>query len=167
MTGALRYAGQGLVYLLFAVLIGYFSDAPVYEHFPPDRALVKISLAYGAKSKAECRRLTPEEIAKLAPNMRKPFACPRERRAVLLEVEMDGDVLYRELLPPTGLSKDGPSRTYKRFAVPAGTHRFAARLRDTAREEGFDHVGSHEVTLKPGQSLAIDFKGVTGGFAFE
>lgn len=167
MTGALRYLGQGAVYALFAALIGYLSVYPVYDPFPPDHALVKLSLAYAGKPKGECRRRTAEELAKLAPNMRKPFVCPRQRVPLLIELEMDGTVLYRDVLEPTGFAGDGPSRAYQRFAVPAGEHRFVARLRDTDRAEGFDHVRAEKVTLAAGQNLAIDFKGATTGFTFD
>jgi hypothetical protein len=166
MTGALRYLGQGAVYALFAALIGYLSMYPVYDPFPSDHALVKISLAYVGKPKGECHRRTPEELAKLAPNMRKPFDCPRRRLPLLIELEMDGAVLYRDVLKPTGLSGDGPSHAYRRFTVPAGEHRFVARLRDTDRAEGFDHVRQEKVMLKSGQNLSIDFKGAAAGFVF-
>ncbi|MBI2977297.1 MAG: hypothetical protein HYY38_00335 [Rhodospirillales bacterium] len=164
MTSTLRYLGQGTVYALFAALIGYLSMYPVYNPFPSDHALVKFSLAYAGKPKGECHRRTAEELAKLAPNMRKPFVCPRQRLSLLIELEMDGAVLYRDVLNPTGLSGDGPSRAYRRFTVPAGEHRFVARLRDSDRAEGFDHVRDEKVTLKVGQNLAIDFKGTAAGF---
>jgi hypothetical protein len=32
-----------------------------------------------------------------------------------------------------------------------------ARLRDSARTEGFDHEAARQVTLAPGQNFAIDF----------
>ena len=39
------------------------------------QALDKLSLVHSAERKEPRRRLTPEELAKLAPNMRKPMAC--------------------------------------------------------------------------------------------
>jgi len=166
MSGVLRYLGQGAVYGLFAALIGTLSMYPVYDPFPPGHALVKLSLAYAGKPKGDCHRRTPEELAKLAPNMRKPFVCPRRRLPLLIELEMDGAVLYRDVLKPTGLAGDGPSRAYRRFTVPAGEHRLVARLRDTDRADGFDHARAEKVTLKAGQNLAIDFKGTAAGFTF-
>lgn len=166
MTVTLRYLGQGAIYAAFAALIGYFSMYPVYDPFPAGHALVKLSLAYAGKPKGECRRRTSEELAKLAPNMRKPFVCPRRRVPLLIELEMDGAVLYRDVLKPSGISGDGPSQAYKRFTVPAGEHRFVARLRDSDRAEGFDHVRGETVTLTAGQNLAIDFKGAAAGFTF-
>ena len=163
---AVRYAGQGLVYALLALVLGYLSDSPAYTHFPPDRAQIKLSLAHGAARKGGCRRLSAEEIARLPPNMRRPTECPRERLPVVVEIILDDAVLYRASLPPTGLAGDGPSRAYRRFAVAPGPHRLVARLRDSERDEGFDYERAAWIELAPGQSLAIDFRAETGGFIF-
>ncbi|MGF1640971.1 MAG: hypothetical protein ACFCUO_08480 [Rhodospirillales bacterium] len=161
------YAVQGIVYAAIAAMIGYFANAPRYSRVPDDYALIKLSFAHGAVKKGECRRLTPEELARLAPNMRKPFVCPRERLPVVAELDVNGETLFSAVLPPIGLRGDGPSRAYERFVVPPGTHRIVARLRDTDRSEGFDHVTEREVVLAAGQSLAIDFDATQSGFKFE
>jgi hypothetical protein len=41
-----------------------------------------------------------------------------------------------------------------------------ARLRDSARTEGFDYTRSTEVELKPRQNFVVDFHAATGGFSF-
>jgi len=166
MAEALRYVGQAAVYGLIALALGYFSDSPAYTHFPPDRALVKLSLVHAGAPAGECRRRTADELAELAPNMRKALDCPRGRLPLLVELSLDGALLYRESLPPTGLSGDGPSRTYQRFTVAPGRHVLAARLRDSARTDGYDYEREAEVELAPRQSLAIDFQAETGGFVF-
>jgi len=164
MNRIVAYVGQGLVYGGFAVLLGYFSQAPVYSHFPPDMSLIKVSFAHGAQRKVPCRKRTAEELAKLAPNMRKAMLCSRERLPVTIELSVDGQVVLAETLPPTGLSRDGPSRLYRRIPVPAGVHLLDMRLRDSARETGFDYERSERVTLAPAQNLAIGFHTETGGF---
>jgi len=163
MAEARRYLGQAGVYLLLALGVGYCSSQPAYTHFPPDRALIKLSLTHGAK-KEECRRRTPEELAKLPPNMRRPTECARERLPVTVELLIDGEPLYEAVLPPTGLAGDGPSRAYRRLTVSPGRHQLIARLRDSDRKEGFDYERTMTVDLEPGQSLAIDFHAETGGF---
>jgi ferredoxin/coenzyme F420-reducing hydrogenase delta subunit len=152
------------VYGLLALGIGYCSSSPDLARFPADMALIRLSFAHGAERKEPCRRLSPEELQELPPNMRRPEACSRERRPVLVELELDGDLLYRASLEPTGLARDGPSRVYERFRVPAGRHQLTARLRDGRRAEGFDYERQVEVELRPRQSLAIDFRPETGGF---
>lgn len=163
-SNAGRYVGQALVYLIFAAFLGYFASAPSFTHFPPDQALIKLSLAHGAAREGGCRRRTQEELQKLAPNMRRPMDCPRQRLPVVIELEIDGDIRYSASVPPTGLSGDGPSRIYQRFAVSAGKHDIVARLRDSDRAEGFDYEKSAVVELQAQQSLAIDFRQEMGGF---
>jgi hypothetical protein len=158
MNAPARYLAQAAVYGLLAAFIGYFANHPAYTHFPPDRALIKLSFSHGAQRKAECRRLSPEELARLAPNMRKPVQCERERLPVAVELTVDGATLYRASVPPSGLTGDGPARMYRRFAVAPGTHVVTMRLRDTARAEGYDYERSGTVELAAGQSFAIDFR---------
>ena len=167
MNQALKYLGQGVFYVAIGALIGYFANAPSYSRVPEDKALIKLSFSHGAGHKGDCRKRTREELAKLAPNMRKAMDCPRERLPVVVEFDLDGKTVYSDVLPPTGLSGDGPARAYERFVVPAGSHRLAARLRDTDRVEGFDYVTESEVDLAAGQSLAIDFDAVGGGFKIQ
>lgn len=165
MPSPLGYVGQGAVYLLLALGIGYFSDRPAYTHFPPEMALIKLSFAHGA-NKEECRRRTPEELAELPPNMRRPMVCSRQRLPVAVELLLDGEPLYQAVLPPTGLAGDGPSRAYERFPVPPGRHELTARLRDSDRTEGYDFERATVIELAPAQSLAIDFRAEMGGFVF-
>jgi len=167
MSQLLRWSGQIVIYALFAGLIVFFSSRPSYNYFPAEQALVKLSFAHGAKQKGECRKRTREELQKLAPNMRKPMLCPRERLPVYVELLVDGKVIYQASLPPTGLSRDGPSRVYERLVISAGRHDLTARLRDTARDTGFDYERTEHLDLKPGHSLAIDFRADIGGFVFE
>lgn len=166
-TSPLALAAQAITYAFFALLIGYFSAAPAYIHVDPGKAMIKLSFSHAGARKGECRRLTPEEIAQLAPNMRRPLDCPRERVPLLVELVMDGGLLYRASLPPLGLAGDGAATVYRRFAVAPGRHELIARLRDTARTEGFDHEGRAEIRLDPGRNFVVDFRAETGGFIFK
>ncbi|MGB8274284.1 MAG: hypothetical protein WCF16_03330 [Alphaproteobacteria bacterium] len=158
--------GQGAFYLILAAVLGYFASLPAYTYFPADRAQIKIGFAHGAQRREQCHRRTAEELAELAPNMRKQIACPRERLPVEIELDLDGQPLYRASRPPTGLFGDGPSKVYRSFQVAPGPHRIVARLRDSDRKEGFDYERDADVTLSPLQNFAIDFRAETGGFLF-
>ena len=166
MPKPLQWAGQGLVYLAIALLFGLFSDWPRFTYFPAERAQIMLSFAHGAERKGECRRLSAEELNELAPNMRRPVVCPRERLPVLVELVIDDKPLYRDLLPPSGLSGDGPSQIHRRFVVAPGEHRITVRLRDSARSEGFDYDRSETVVLREQQNFVIDFRADRGGFVF-
>ena len=159
-----RYAGQAVAYAAFIALLGYFATAPVYNPVDPEAAMIKLSFIHVGQRKVECRKMSPEEIALLPPNMRLTLDCPRERLPVLVELELDGKLLSRHVLVASGLSRDRASSIYHKFVVPAGRHRVTARLRDSARTEGFDYTRSDENELKPRQNLVEDFQAESGGF---
>jgi hypothetical protein len=165
MNRPLLWTGQALLYALFALFIGVFSHWPSYRHLADDEALVKVSFVHHGKRVAECRRLTEAELAKLPPNMRAPLQCGRERAPVRIEVDFDGVQAFAATAQPSGLSKDGASAVYHRFALPAGTHRIAVRLKDSAGGTAFDYTREDNVTLKPAQVLVIDFDPNKGGIS--
>ena len=167
MARPLSWIGQALLYGLFALLIGYFSHSPAYRHLPADQALIKLSFSHEGKRIAACRQRTAEELAKLAPNMRAPMDCPRERSPVTVEIDLDGTPVYRHVAQPSGLSKDGASTVYHRFPVHAGEHRLAIRLNDDAHAPGFNYRREETVTLKPGKVLVIDFNQEVGGITLQ
>jgi len=167
MSGALRICGQLAVIAALFAGVAAFADWPVYRQTPRGTAIVMLSFVHSADRRAECRRLTPEEIAKLPPNMRRPLDCPRGRRPLHVELDVGDRVAYRASLPPTGIAGDGPSRVYQRFVLPVGPHDIAVRMRDTPRSEGFDHERNEQVTLAPDQMLVIDFRPEPAGFVFK
>jgi hypothetical protein len=97
--------------------------------------------------------------------MRAPLDCPRERAPLLVELELDGALVVREVVPPSGLTKDGAATIYRRLPVEAGKHQLIARLRDRA-EGKFNYTRKAELDLKPGHVLVIDFHAARGGFEF-
>lgn len=157
------WIGQVLLYGVFALIIGVFSHWPTYRHLGDDEALIKLSFTHAAQRVDECRKLTPEELAKLPPNMRAPTKCGRERSPVIVEVDIDGKPAIRHVARPSGLSRDGASSVYQRMTVPAGTHQVAVRLKDDAGKEGFEYEREKTVTLAPAQILVIDFDPQQGG----
>jgi hypothetical protein len=164
MNTTTRFLGQAVLYAAFALAIGYFSTSPAYIHLAPDQALLKLSFSHGAQRIGGCRNRSDEELAKMPPNMRIRLDCPRERAPVLIELELDGAPLFRESLPPSGLSRDGSASVYRRFVVPAGTHRLSARLSDNAKGE-FNYRSEKTVTLAPAQIVVVEFH-APGGFQF-
>lgn len=159
------YPLQAVCYAAFIAVVGYFATSPPYTHLPEGEALVKLSVIHAGQRKEECRERSPEELAKLAPNMRAATVCPRERAPVAIRIDMDGKPLFDVVAPPTGWSRDGASTIYRRAAVPAGAHRFTARMKDTVQGE-FGHVREQDVDLAPGRVLVIDFDAKAGGWIF-
>ena len=166
MTIPLRIFGGFATLTVVFALAALLSDAPAYRVIPPRTGILKLSFTHGADRKAGCRQLTAEEIAALPANMRRTEICPRRRPPVDVELAVDGNLVYRATLPPSGLAGDGPSRIYEKFLLPAGDHEIAVRLRDNPNTAGFDYETVRQVALAPQQNLVIDFSPNQGGFVF-
>jgi hypothetical protein len=162
----LRLAGQFLVIAALFAGVAWLSDRPTYRQIPNGFGVVMLTFVHSADRRGECRRLTPEEIARLPPNMRRVQDCPRVRRPIYVELDVDGRNIYRASLPPTGIAGDGPSRVYQRFVLPAGTYDVDVRMRDTARAEGFDHERHETIDFAANQLFVIDYGPESGEFIF-
>jgi hypothetical protein len=166
MTHPARRAAQLIVVAALFGAVAAFADWPRYRQLPDGSAVILLSFVHGADRRSACRKLTPDETARLAPNMRKAQDCPRGRLPVQVELEVDDRTVFAGALPPTGIAGDGPSRVYSRFVVPAGEHDVVARMRDTARPDGFDHELRERVALDAGQLLVVDFQPEAKQFVF-
>ena len=166
MIAWVRTFAQVVVMVAVFAGVAALADWPRYRQLPPQAAIVKLSFTHGSNRQAECRRRTPEELAKLPANMRKPLECPRARGSVYVELDIDKETVYRASLLGTGISGDGPARVYQRFQVASGPHAIAVRMRDTPRAEGFDYATSGDVVLAPEQNFVVDFRPEAQGFVF-
>jgi hypothetical protein len=163
MPKPLRYLVQALLYAAFAAVVGYFSTSPPYRQLGDDQALLRLSLLHPGKPKGDCRQRTPEELARMPPQMRTPLDCPRERSPVAVRVELNGKAVIDESFPPAGLNRDGASAGYRRLPIPAGRHSVRAQLSDDARSTDFPYERTAELDVKPGQIVLIDFNPAQGG----
>lgn len=165
LPAPVRYALQALVYAAFAAVLGYFSSGPAYRLRGDNEAVIKLSFTHSAHLSQPCRERTAAELATLAPNMRTKMDCPRERAVLSVELDMDGQPLYRISAPPAGIHRDGAATVYRRIEVPAGRHRFHARLSDTP-DGAFNYSRETSIDLAPGQVFVVDFVARDGGFVF-
>lgn len=165
LSNPTRYALQALAYAAFAAVIGYFSTAPVYRQLGDNEAVLKLSFSHSGQLKFVCHERDPAELAKLQPNMRNKMDCPRERATVRVELDMDGQALYRVSTAPLGLKKDGAATVYRRLSIPAGMHHFSARLAD-GPDGAINYAKETSVNLAPGQVIIVDFLTGSGGFVF-
>ena len=164
-VNALRWAGGFAVLALVASAAAALSDWPRYRLIPPDTGVLTLSVTHSGDRSAACRQLSEEELAKLPPNMRRSEVCERRRPPVTVELAVDGAILYRATVAPSGIAGDGSSHLHERFALPAGEHALSVRLSDRA-DGAFNYETSRIVDLAPEQNLAIDFVPAAGGFVF-
>lgn len=163
MPDTFRYAVQALLYGAFAAVIGIFSTSPSYRLLEDDQALLRLSLQHPGQPKGNCRQRTPEELAKMPPQMRAPMDCPRERSPVTVRVELDGRTVIDAVFPPAGLRRDGASAGYRRLPISAGQHTLRVQLNDDARRNDFPHERVATLEVKPGQIVLVDFNPGKGG----
>jgi len=153
----IRVATLALSFGLFSLMVGWLASSPEYRLLDADKAVVSLSFTHAGQRLEPCHTLTPEELAELPPNMRSATDCPRGRRPILVEFQIDGDLLYSETLQPSGIWADGESNVYQRFQVLAGPHRLFIGMRDSDRQAGFDYQQETRVAFEPSQHLLIEF----------
>lgn len=163
MPKPLQLAAQAALYGAFAIVIGYFSTSPSYRLLSDGQGLLRLSLQHPGQPKGDCRQRTPEELARMSPQMRAPLDCPRERSPVQVRVELDGKSVIDETFPPAGLRRDGASAGYRRLPIGAGEHTLRVQLNDDARRSDFPYERIATIDVKPGQIVLIDFNPAKGG----
>ncbi len=154
----LRGAAQILLLAGFMWPLGFLSATPEVQLRAADEAVVTLTYSHAGQHQQKCQQLSPEELAKLPPNMRRTTGCPRARWPVYIELELNGQRVFAGTQNPAGLWKDGPSSLFERFRVSAGHQQAVVRLRESGRETGFDFSGTADVELRPGQNFVIEFR---------
>lgn len=166
MSQYLRVAGQFVVIAVLFAGVAMLADWPTYRTIPQGTGVVLMTFTHGADRKSFCRKRTPEELAKLPPNMRRAEDCPRARPPIFVELDIGGRQVFSASLKPTGIAGDAPSRVYERFVLPAGQHELSVRMRDTPRADGFDYARRERIQLAAGQLFMIDFDPAAKSFIF-
>ncbi len=167
MSKVIQIIGQIVLYGLFMAVVGYLSTSPSYNHMATDTSLIKISLAHTSEPNGECVKQTPEQLAKLPPNMQMPVVCPRERSPIFLELELDGEVVHSETIMPSGLHRDAAGYTYQKIKVPSGRHRLGVKMRDSVDSDEFDYIAEEDIDMSPAEIVVVDFDAKHGKFIFE
>lgn len=164
MNKVLRYILQIFYYTVFMVVVWYFSIKPAYHQLDDDQAVITLSFTHTTKIREACRKLTQEELSKLAPNMRLSMDCPRERSPLSLELYLDDKLATEATLQPPGFRKDQNVNIFRRIKVKEGEHMLRVWMNDDVNVKGATYEHEQKVILKPEQQLLIDFDAGSGGF---
>lgn len=146
-----------LAWVAFSAVVGLLSVWPRFEVVEAETAIVTITFSHAAQRVGECRQLTQEELNKLPPNMRKPSDCPRERFPVRIELRSGGNILYQDVLLPSGIWSDGKSNIYKRVEIDAGVHDLFVAMNDSGGDDSFDYENAAQLEVTPGRNVVIRF----------
>lgn len=166
MRKLLQILGQVIAYGVFAAVVGYLSFWPLYHYGSPELATVKLSLSHATERIVPCVQLTPAEVAKLPPNMRRTQTCERQRAPLVLQLDVDGVPVLDLRALPSGLWEDGPASVYERFDLAPGKHTITVRLRDSTQGETWDYSHTEDVELEAGRYMTIGFRVGNGGFEY-
>jgi hypothetical protein len=152
------------VYTVFIGVVAGLSVWPQYELIEDDRAIISLVFSHAGERLGECRQLTQDELNELPPNMRKPADCPRERHPVRVEFRSGDDLLYDEILLPSGIWSDGKASIYRRIEVKAGVHELFIGMNDIGSSGDFSYATSASVDLPPRRNLVIQFDEISKTF---
>ena len=130
---------------------------PGFSQLETGNAIISLTFTHAGERLEECVKLSQEELNKLPPNMRKTSSCPRERYPVKVSFSVDDELMYSQILSPSGFWKDGESTAYKRIELPAGQHELFIGMSDSGRTEGFDFKGRTSIGLLKGQHVVVEF----------
>lgn len=164
MNKVLRYGLQILFYALFMAAVWYFSIKPAYHQLDTGQAVITLSFIHATKVREPCRKLTQEELMKLAPNMRLQLDCPRERSPLVLEMYLDETLITKVQIEPPGFHKDQSVSFFERVKVTAGEHKLRIWMNDDVKVAGVVHHYEQLVSLKPEQLLLVDFDAQANSF---
>jgi len=159
-----RYLLQAINYTVFMAIIWYFSTSPAVHIIAEDEAMITIAFAHAGNLREPCRKLSVKELMKLAPNMRKPEECPRERSPVVIKAMLDGKTFYDRTLQPPGIFNDGSVDVFFSGKIPAGKHHLKIKMNDSVRVKGFNHVFEQDIDIEPTKILLIEFNRLKGFF---
>jgi hypothetical protein len=163
----LKYPAQAIAYGLFMLLVGLFSAWPQFDLRNEGDGKLSLALSHAGKLLGECRRLTPEELQALPPNMRNPVDCPRGRHDIFVSLQIDGQEVYAKVLPPTGIWGDGEASVYHRLPIAGGEHSLFVGLADSGREDGFDYEYVTQFFIRDGDHVVIEFDSMSQGFVLK
>jgi hypothetical protein len=127
----------GLTFLLVALATAYYSDLPVYRIHDDGETELKLVVRHSGTLLEACRTLSTSELDQLAPNMRKPTSCPREKSPMTIELTINELPPYVATIVPSGLHNDGVLALYKSFNLKHGPVRIRLRSKEDSHQQAF------------------------------
>jgi len=127
----------GLSLCIVVLATAYFSDLPVYRVHDDGETELKLVIRHSGTLLEACRTLSSSELSQLAPNMRKPTICQREKSPLTIELTIDELPPYVVTIVPSGLHNDGVLALYKSFSLKHGPVRIRLRSKEDSHEQTF------------------------------
>ena len=127
-TGRMIAGGVVLATLLAGVVTA--GSMMPYPGPPEEDPRLVVSVNHYTQLEEECVPIPEEERANQPIHMQQTERCERGRADLLVEVSIDGEVVYEETHQPRGLTGDGPAVTLDRLEVEPGEREVRVRIAD-------------------------------------
>ncbi len=167
MDKVMRIFLQAINFTVFMGVVGYFSIYPEFKYLQDDEAMITLAIKHASQRQKECRKMSPEELAKLPPNMRVGMDCPRERSPLDIDVALDGKSVIAKNIESPGLHKDQTIDIFESIKVKAGKHMLSIKMNDSVRVKGPTFTHEQDIALEPAQLLVIQFDTAAGKFIID
>jgi hypothetical protein len=141
-------------------ILAWGSDRPYSA--PPIASQLVVSFKHPGRAGEHCRKVPPEEKAKLPLHMQRDEICERSRGQVRLKIEVDGAVVLERHFEPRGLRSDGNSIALEHLPIEPGTRRVSVSIGDSPDPAQWDFVDSRTVEVEAGARTVVLFDRVAG-----
>ncbi len=124
MTYAVRKAFAAALALAALAAVGALSQLP-YTAERATHAVIRLAWRARGERVEECRRLTPEELARIPAHMRREEECVGRLLPYRLQVTLDGSRAVDQLVQAAGARHDRPLFVFRELPVSPGQHALA------------------------------------------
>jgi len=150
VTGVVRGGLGALGAAGVLALIRLLSFAP-YTTEREAGAIVRLAWRARGERVRDCRRVTPEELAKLPVHMRQEVVCEGRVLPYRLVVDLDDSAVVNHLIHGAGAREDRPLYVFQDLTARPGVHRIFVRFTLEGRPQEHD-----ETRLSTPPRLALD-----------
>lgn len=162
--GKTGYLTLALLSLAVLALIEQSAWRPFLFFRPEQKSLLRVNFRYPSSPVGPCRKPTPEELSRLPEHIAKGLEatgiCPREKRGVILTLEVEGEKELEKRYGPRGVFRDWAPSAFEEVFLPPGDHDVLLKL----REEGKEREISLRARLRfpPGEVRVINYDPARG-----
>jgi hypothetical protein len=138
MTGRWPRRAVGAALLLVSAgVLSLLSEAP-YTAEPATHGVIRLAWRARGERVRRCRRLTPDELAKLPAHMRQEEVCERAVLPYRLRVTVDGAPAIDELVRAGGAREDRPLFVFRELSVAPGAHHITVAFERASGRDGVE-----------------------------
>jgi hypothetical protein len=150
-----------LVAVLLTIALGALSRVPA-PGIDSREAALRLSWRLRSEETGECRRPTAEELQDLPSHMQNPDACAGVLPAYRLQVEVDGNERFDDLVEASGARGDRPLFVYREVRLPPGQHSVRVQFSPEEAGDAIELFLDASVSLGPGDVRLVTRNEDTG-----